>query len=71
MYDAEKKQEHVDQSKSPLPYARIMQLLEGVESLRPEVVQRFHATRPQAESCQGPVVVFMMEVASRRICQGT
>eukprot|EP00439_Symbiodinium_sp_Y106_P005996 s9548_g1.t1 len=51
MYDAEKKQEHVDQGKPPLPHARIMQLLEGVaESLRPEVVQRFHATRPQAES---------------------
>ena len=50
----------------PLPHARIMQLLEGVaESLRPEVVQRFHATRPQAESYQGPVVVFMMEVAHR------
>ena len=66
MYDAEKKQEHVDQSKSPLPHARIMQLLEGVaESFRPEVVQRFHATRPQAESYQGPVVVFMMEVAHR------
>ena len=66
MYDAEKKQEHVDQSKPPLPHARIMQLLEGVaESLRPEVVQRFHATRPQAESYQGPVVVFMMEVAHR------
>ena len=66
MYDAEKKQEHVDQGKPPLPHARIMQLLEGVaESLRPEVVQRFHATRPQAESYQGPVVVFMMEVAHR------
>ena len=66
MYDAEKKQEHVDQSKPPLPHARIMQLLEGVaESLRPEVAQRFHATRPQAESYQGPVVVFMMEVAHR------
>ena len=66
MYDAEKKQELVDPNKTPLPQSRVMQLLEGVaECLRPEVVQRFHATRRQAESYQSPIVVFMMEVAHR------
>ena len=66
MYDAEKKQELADPNKTPLPQSRVMQLLEGVaECLRPEVVQRFHATRRQAESYQSPIVVFMMEVAHR------
>ena len=73
MYDAEKKQEHVDQSKPPLPHARIMQLLEGVaESLRPEVVQRFHANEAPSGVVPGSGgSVHDGGGASRRICQGT
>ena len=63
-YDKEKQEELVDPSLKPIPHAKILENLQKIAAcITPDVVQRFHATRPMASQYTGAVVVFMLEVA--------
>ena len=65
-YDKEKQEELVDPSLKPIPHAKILENLQKIAAcITPDVVQRFHATRPMASQYTGAVVVFMLEVAHR------
>ena len=64
MYQQEKKQDVPFPDMGPLPHTDAITALEKiVHSLDGQIVQRFHATRPMADSYTGDMIAFLLEVS--------
>eukprot|EP00439_Symbiodinium_sp_Y106_P068673 s3531_g11.t1 len=66
-WDPEKQQQVESTTESPLRHSKVLELIDCLRRTIPQdcVLQRFHSTRPMAESYESPVLPFLMTIGVR------